>query len=73
MNVETIRQYIKARESFAQGNVQEAYDQLVEGLPRKPRDNYLRDNLHRLMDVDTPAGMALLELVAKEAANQKEP
>lgn len=71
MNVETLRQYIKARESFQAGDTQEAYQQLVEGLPRKPKDNFLRDNLHRMMDVDTPAGLALLELVAREAANQR--
>ena len=72
MNVETLRQYIKARDLYHAGDTQAAYDHLVSGMPRKPKDGFLRENLHRMMDVDTPAGLALLELVGTEAAIQRE-
>ena len=72
MNVETLRQYIKARDCLQAGDPQGAYDHLVGGLPRKPKDGFLRENLHLMMDVDTPAGLALLELVGTEAAIQRE-
>ncbi len=72
MNVETLRQYIKAREAFQAGDQEAAYQHLVDGLPRKPKDDYLKENLHRMMDVDTPAGLALLELVGIEASNGSE-
>lgn len=72
MNLETLRHYIKAREAWQAGDQEGAYQELVAGLPVKPKDNYLQENLGRMMNVDTPAGMALLELVAKEAVNGSE-
>lgn len=72
MNVETMRQYIKAREAWQAGDQEGAYRELVAGLPVKPKDNYLQENLGRMMNIDTPAGMALLELVAIETVNGRE-
>ena len=67
MNVDLVKEYLRARDAFAAGNSYEALAAVAHALGADEPTPMIHENLEKFMDPDTPSGEALLRLLVRES------